>query len=133
MCRYPPPAFDSHKNAPDTHLSNGEKIKFIRGRKVHLPARQSHKQMELQNPTFFHKSSSEPNMLGSKRPNSEFWTHKNHRPGQSKKIEVIPSRESGERLTTTTSQNVPFSNNLFGFPLRIVSRPSRGDPHVRIL
>ena len=33
----PPPAFDNRKNAPGTTLSNGAKIKIIRGREVHQP------------------------------------------------------------------------------------------------
>ena len=43
----PPPELDSYKNASDTRLSNRAKIKTIRGREVHLRARQSHKQDPL--------------------------------------------------------------------------------------
>ena len=53
---------------------------------------------------------SEPNLSGSKRPNSEFSPQKNLIPGQSQKFEGIPSRDHGESLRTNPSQKGTFTN-----------------------
>ena len=69
------------------------------------------------NQRFSHKPGSEANMPGSKRPNSEFWRQKNHRPGQKKKPKKNPSRDHGESHPRAPSQNVAFCQNSVQVPL----------------